>query len=149
GLEAEVEAAVDQVRVRRARGLLFARAATHAALLLRLVAVAQRCLDQLGEAGPHVFRRLDARGQAELVRFGCIFAAARRVPPLAGAEVRAVGGGEPAAEADARGERQGPGLAGAELRRAAGAEAVVARAFGVAAGEREVRHDGAHGPGQR
>src|SRR5690606_35032223 len=74
---------------------------------------------------------------------------ARRVAPFTGAEVRAVGGGEPVAEAEARGERQGPGLAGAELRRAAGAEAVVAHAFGVAAGEREVRHDVAHGRGQR
>src|SRR5690606_39025259 len=137
-----------QVRVRRAPWLGLARADAHAALLLRLVAVAQRCLDRLGQAVPHVLGRLNARGQGELVRLGRVLAAPGRISPLAAAEARAVGGREPAAEADARGERQGPGLAGPELRRAAGAEAVVAHAPGVAAGERDVRDDAAHERGQ-
>src|SRR5690606_1850542 len=57
GLDVEVEAPADQVRVRRAPWLGLARADAHAALLLRLVAVAQRCLDRLGQAVPHVLGR--------------------------------------------------------------------------------------------
>src|SRR5690606_6379914 len=149
GLEVEVEAAAEQVRVQRALvpGPLADGART--ALPLRLVAVAERCVDRLREAVAQVVRRLDERRHTELVRGGPVLPTAGGVAPLAAGEVPAIGGREPAGEVDRGGERDGPGLAGPELDGVPGARAVVAHAPGVAAGEGEVRDHAAHGARQR